>query len=159
MACSCIRGTYDFDLAGKCSDLLYIDRSTWQTGPEYTSIPEYTVAIKFPSGENKSYNVKVGTPLHLDLGQCVPPGVFEFKVDSCTDTYFKRTAILCSLECGYLKAAAKIGKGVEIPFLRSIRERLDYIPTLVETDFIAAQELTETVIQDLKKSNCDCGCY
>lgn len=155
--CSCITGFYDFDLVqDKCSDILYIDRSTWQTGAEYSTTPEYTLDIKFPSGETNSYSVTVGTPLHLDLGSCVTPGVYTFSVDSCQDTWTKRTSILCLLWCGYLRAVAK--RGIDDSITRSIRERLEYIPTLVETDFVAAQELTETVTRDLKKINCGCQC-
>ena len=126
------------------------------TGPEYLSTPEYTVNVKAPSGETSSYNVTVGTPLHMNLGTCVTPGVYTFSVESCQDNYTKRTSILCLLWCGYLRAVAK--RGIDDVVVRSIRERLDYIPTLVETDFVAAQELTETVTRDLRKINCHYQC-
>jgi hypothetical protein len=157
MKCSCIVGYFDFDLVqDKCSDIIYLDRSNWMAGPEYSSTPTYTLKIKAPHGDTSTHNVTVGTPLHLNLGSCVTPGVYTFSVESCQDVYTKRTSILCILWCGYLRAVAK--RGIEDSVVRSIRERLEYIPSLVETDFVAAQELTETVERDLRKINCNCQC-
>lgn len=160
--CACIRETYDFDLIQtSCSNITYIDRSSYQEGADYTDTPGYTVTVKSPSGGTTDYQVTKGIPLHLNLGTCVTPGVYTFTVHSCIDTYSKRVAILCSLWCGYLKAVAKLANravGIDRSAIKSIRERLEYIPLIANTDHETATNLTETVVRDLKKINCECAC-
>ena len=159
MACACIRGSFDFDLIQDvCSDIVYRDRSTWQQGEEFSETPSYTLTIEDPSGKKTDHTVTVGTPLHLNLGECVTPGIFSFEVVSCADKYTKKVAIVCSLWCGYLRSFAKIGKGVDVPFLRSIRERIEHIERIAGTDFVSAQQLTDDVARDIRKINCECAC-
>lgn len=156
MSCACIRKYYDFDIIdnGKCSDVIYLDRSDFQEG--FQGTPEYTLSIENSRGDVTEHQVTVGTALHLDF--TCKPDVYTFKVTSCKENFYKRTAILCELWCGYLKAVAKIGRGVEYETVRSIRERLEYIPLIVNTDFDTAVRLTETVERDLKRINCECKC-
>lgn len=156
MSCACIRKFYDFDIVdtGDCSDVLYIDRSDFQEG--YTGIPSYTLTIENSRGEKTEHSVTQGIPLHLDFS--CKPDVYTFQVTSCTEVFTKRTAILCELWCGYLKAVAKLGKGVEYETVRSIRERLEYIPLIANTDFETAIHLTRTVQRDLLRINCECSC-
>jgi hypothetical protein len=157
--CACIRRFYDFDLQEtNCSKIVYSDRSDFQQGDEYTDTPSYTLNLTSPDGSTSSYNVTVGTGLTIDLGKCTLPGIYEFSVTSCTEVFTKRVPIICSLYCGYLKAVAKLGKGVEVEMLRSIRERLEYITQIASTDFVTASFLIDSVSRDLERINCDCSC-
>lgn len=157
MKCSCIRGTYDFFLdQTQCSNVIYLDHSTWQEGPDYGT-PTYTLSIEDNGGNITEHSVTQGVPLYLDLS--CSSGVYTFSVVSCLDTFTKDVAILCSLECGYLKATAKLGRGVEVETLRSIRERIDFIKQSVGFgDIDTARDLTQSVEFDLKQINCSCKC-
>lgn len=157
MLCDCIR-KFSFDLQqDTCESILFVDRSEWQVGG--SSSPSYNLKLTFPDGTTKTFNVVVGLPTRLDLGKCVPPGVYGIEVSNC-DTFTANVAITCSLWCGWLKAVTKIGKGIHIEIIRSIRERIEWIESLVTYgDVITAQALTNTVERDLKRINCDCSCF
>jgi hypothetical protein len=161
MACACIRDTYDFDLnQADCTDIIYQDRSTFQAGPQYTSPPFYTLNVTDPGGVVKTYEVTSGIPLHLNLGKCLEPGVYTFSVDSCTENFTKKVAILCSIECGYLRAITKIGKGVDVDIVRSIRERIEYAKLSTSFgDINTARELVQSIILDIRRINCECTCF
>lgn len=152
MSCACIR-YFDFDITEPtCKSIIYIDRSSFQGSGGYT------LTLIHPDGTKSNYEVS-NIPLHIDLGTCVPAGVYEFTTSTCGETFSKKFPILCSLECGYLKASAKLGRGIEIESLRSIRERIDRIRELVSYgDIDSAVELTQSVERDLKKINCSCTC-
>jgi hypothetical protein len=156
--CACIRDTYDFDLVQtRCDEILYIDRSTFQEGAEYSSTPSYELYVTFPDGSIKEYSVTKGTPLKLDLGDCPLQGIYTFKAYSCTDSFTKRTAVVCRLYCGWLKAVAKLGQ-LDIETIRSIRERLDYAVEISSTDFITAAKILDSTSRDLDRINCSCQC-
>ena len=155
MQCSCIK-EFDFDLIQtNCRDIIYLDRSLFQDGPGYSKT--YTLNITSQS-VTKSYTVTAGIPLHLDLGGCVDPAVYTFYVDSCTDRFTKKAAIICTLECGWLKAVAKLGQGVDSKVIKELREDIDYISLIANTDYKTAVSLTENVQRRLKQINCDCSC-
>lgn len=158
--CSCIKKDYDFSLSQvSCSSIIYTDRSTWDSGPDYALTPSYTLVVETPSGGEKEFEITVGTSTKLDLGDC-PTGIYKFSVTTCTDKFYKHTAILCNLWCGYLKAFAKIGKGVDNQFIRDIRERLESIPMSVSYgDIITAQQDTEFVTRELRRVECSCSCF
>lgn len=157
--CSCIRGNFDFYIEqNQCSKIIYHDRSTWQTGSEYITPPTYTLNVKDQGGFTKQFQIIVGVSTELDLGKC-PEGIYTFSVTSCTETFTKWAAILCNLYCGYLKAISKIGKGIDVEIVRSIRERLEYIEQTVNGDFLTAKSLVASVEIDLKHINCLCSCY
>lgn len=158
--CSCIRKDFDFDLSQDvCSDITYQDRSVFQEGVDAATVLSYTLDVTDPGGYTKSYDVTVGTPLHLDLGTCVTPGVYTFSTAPCDEVFTKKAAILCTLWCGYLRAFAKIGRGVDTAFVREIRTNLERIQQVVNSDTDTAVILTEKVIRDLKRVNCECACY
>lgn len=157
--CACIRSSYDFDLVQtKCSSITYIDRSVWQSGAEYSDTPSYVLNLTLPDGSTKTYDVTVGTPTHIDLGNCVAAGIYEFSVVSCTEKYSKKIAIICSLYCGWLRAINKLGQGVEIETIRSIRERLEYIEVISSSDILTAAALINSVERDIDKISCQCVC-
>jgi len=160
MSCACIRGTYDFDLTyTTCKDIVYIDRSTWQEGVGFDSNISYSLKITLPDGSIRNETVVVGQPLHLDFGNCPEPGVYNFAVETCGEPFYKDFPILCTLECGRLKAAAKLGRGADVKMLRSIRERIELIEDSVSFgDIISAREHVDTVKRDLKRINCECAC-
>lgn len=161
MKCSCIKGTFDFDLLyTTCKDITFIDRSVWMEGTDFDPTRSYTLTITHPGGSTTTHDVVVGIPLHLDFGECPNPGVYRFSTTSCGELFQKDWAMICTLKCGYLRAVAKVGTpGIETVFLRSIRERIEDIPNVVSYgSIVEAQGLTETVRIDLRKVNCDCQC-
>ncbi len=162
MRCSCIKGDFDFSLEeSSCGAIYYVDRSTWMTGPDYDPVRSYELNITHPSGNTTTHTVVVGIPLLLDLGNCPTPEVYTFSVESCTDEFTKDYPILCTLNCGYLKAAAKLGSaGVNSTVLRDISEGLDRIRELVSYGAIeAAKGLLTNITSKLKSINCDCSCF
>lgn len=158
MACSCIKGLYDFDLTyTSCGDIRYHDRSTWMAGPGYSG-GQYQVTMTAPSGSETTFDVIVGQPVSLDLGDCVEPGVYTFAVTSCEETFTKQKAILCKLWCGWLRAVSKLGT-IETQTIRDIREKIEYIDNAVSFgDIETAQALVKSVTMSLKKINCECSC-
>lgn len=156
--CSCILGTYDFSLdQTACSDIIYQDRSVFQTGADFVSPPTYTLSIEDSGGKITEHKVTVGVPLHLDLS-CAS-GVYKFTVVSCTEVFYKYVAIVCQAECGYLRAVAKLGRGVEVEILRSIRERIEYVKQAVGFgDIETARDLLKTIDRDISMINCSCKC-
>lgn len=157
MGCSCINGWYDFDLIySSCKKILYIDRSVWMVGKDFSS-PQYILTVTNEGGYSKQYEY-TGTPLYLDFGDCPTPGTYTFSVETCGEPFQKRKALLCTLQCGYLRAVAKIDD-LHQDLVTSIRERINQIDHLVShSDFLTASELTDTVVRDLKRINCDCSC-
>ncbi len=160
MPCRCIRDTYDFDLIyTSCKDITYRDRSTWQEGVGFDPNISYTLVITLPGGATQTHQVFVGQELPLNFGNCPEPGIYKFSVNSCTEEFHKYFPILCTLECGYLRAVAKLGKGIDVKGLRSIRERIEHIKDLVSYgDIVSSQDLVDTVERDLSKINCECSC-
>lgn len=151
--CACIQ-EFDFDLIQtNCRDIIFIDHSTFQIGGNKT----YTLHIESQSG-TKTYTVQAGTPLHLDLGGCVDPSVYTFWAESCQYKVTKKAAIICTLWCGWLKSTAKIGRGVDSNTVKNIRENLEYISLIANTDYRTATELTKEVTRIIKSINCDCSC-
>lgn len=151
--CSCIL-EFDFDiLQMDCKNIQYWDRSRFQAGGEKT----YTLNIKSQSG-TKSYTVVSGIPLHLDLGECVDPAVYTFWVDSCTERFTKKAAITCQLDCGWLKAVAKIGKGVKSETIKDLREDIDYVSLIANSDYSTAVKLVDNISRRLRQLECDCFC-
>lgn len=154
--CSCLKGTYDFLITQtRCGEVTYLDRSEWQTGAEFVSAPEFQLSIKFPDGSTRTYDGTVGTPIDLNLGECVEPGVYTASVTSCLDTYSKKFAITCSLWCGFLKSVAKVGYTDHI---RDIKERIERAEISAATDFVTAISLIKSVKRDLERIDCSCGC-
>lgn len=158
MKCSCIVGSYDFSLdQTNCSDIIYLDHSTWQQGADFASPPTYTLSIEDSGGKVTTHEVTVGTPLHLKDLACTP-GVFQFSTISCTKKVTKKVAIICNLWCGWLRAVSKLGE-VDAEIVRSIRVRLEYISLAVSYgDTQTAVELISSVTRDLKRINCSCEC-
>lgn len=155
--CGCIRNDYDFDLKQvSCSKIVYTDKSTFQQGEDYTLTPQYTLNLTLPDGSMKSYTVTVGTPLNLDLGDCVEPGIAEFSVTSCLSTFTKRAALSCQLWCGLLKAAAV--EGITSDRIRELREDILDFELTASTDFITATKLLDKITRDLDRINCRCSC-
>lgn len=155
--CGCIRNDFDFDLNQvNCSKITYTDKSTFQSGEDYTTTPTYTLNLILPDGSEKSYEVTVGTPLDLNLGDCVQPGIATFSVTTCTDKWTKRAALICSLWCGYLKAAAVLG--ISSSKLKEIREDIQDIEIIASSDFITTAKLIEKVDRELDRINCRCQC-
>lgn len=155
--CGCIRNDYDFSLKqDSCSKITYTDHSTFQTGAEYTSTPSYTLNVTLPDGSLKTYTVTVGTPLELELGDCVQSGIAEFSVISCDKKFTKRAALTCQIWCGYLRVAAIHGIGSDK--LKSIREDIQDAELTAATDFITAAKLIEKIDRELDRLNCRCSC-
>lgn len=151
MACACIR-KYDFDLSySSCKDLLYIDRSEFQTPGNYT------LQVIDEAGSIKEYPVTPGIPVRLTIGDCAQ-GIYTFKVpQNCQHEIYKKVAVLCNVKCGWLRAVAKLG--AEHEMIRSLDDRIAQIDYAVRDDRITvAQQLMETVIRDLKRINCECSC-
>lgn len=158
MSCNCIVDVYDFEITqDACDRIYYHDRSTWGKTEAGAKVG-YTLKVTDPTGSVTSYQVIAGVPLKLELGNCAIPGVYDFEVESC-DNFAKKYPIVCSLWCGWLKAVAKLGGAIDVSIITSIRERIEYILKVSSTDFNTARDLTETVIRDLKKINCECSCF
>jgi hypothetical protein len=158
MACSCIKGVYDFDLTyTSCADIRYIDRSVWMAGPGYTG-GQYEVKMSGPGGDTRTFDIVVGQTAVLDLGNCVTPGVYTFEVTSCETVFTKQVAITCQLWCGWLRAVAKLGS-LDTATVRTLREHLEYIDYAVSYgDIETAQTLVKSVSSGLAKINCECSC-
>lgn len=152
MACVCIR-KYDFDLSyTSCKDLVYVDRSEFQSEGG-----TYTLQVINETGNVKEYpNILPGVPVRIDIGKCTS-GIFTFAVVLCDKDYSKKRAVLCLEKCGWLKAVAKLG--AENPMIRSLDDRISQIDYAVRDDRITvAQDLLVTVRRDLKRINCECAC-
>lgn len=159
MSCACIRDSFDFSLIqDHCGRISYIDRSTYQYG--FTGTPTYELTITNPGGFKQTYQVTKGIPLHLDFGPCPKADVYLFEVTTCGEPFSKNYPILCTLECGRIKATAKLGKGVDLPTLRSIREDIEFIKESVGFgDIVTARELIQVVQRTLDKLLCSCDCF
>lgn len=157
--CACIRKDFDFDLIGsKCSDIVYVDHSTFQEGPDYSDFPTYTLSIEDPNGSVTSHQVTKGIPLHLNFGKCVVPGVYTFSADSCTEKFYKKAVITCTLWCGYARVAAKLGKAVDSVTLRSIRERIESAEGSASNDFLTAAAHINAAERLIERYDCGCAC-
>lgn len=155
--CGCIRGTYDFSLQQtRCDHIIYTDLSTFQEGSEYTLTPSYELKVTLPDDSIKTYTVTSGTPLDLEFGECMEPGIAIFEVVSCTEKFTKRVALTCSWWCGYLKAASS--QGISAEKLKSIREDIQDVELIASTDFITASKLGDKITRELERINCRCSC-
>lgn len=104
--CSCIKGQYDFFINEvTCDKILYQDNSLWMSGDNYEIPTVYEIEVLDFDKETKDAKLLKKTEVNglgmTDISKSfsIKDGIYQFKISSCQNTYFKTVAILPKLQC------------------------------------------------------------
>jgi hypothetical protein len=160
MACSCIRGVYDFDLRVIDTEtLVYKDLSDWMDDHNYIHPVSYDIYITIPaSSSKKKITVQVDNLNKIKEFGKLKDGIYCFETESCGVKYKKSIGIFPNAECCIKQAWATLGE----QFADKIREVENYLKDasvnaeynniqIASKNLLIAQKLLENI-------KCDCTC-
>ena len=102
--CGCIKGKYDFYINEiNCDKILYQDLSLWMEGENYVVPDKYEIEVYSQSGGTKTLikKIEVNGLGITDISKLLllKDAVYELKVVSCQNTYYRWVAVLPKMQC------------------------------------------------------------
>lgn len=165
MACSCIKGDYNFLLTSlDCETILYQDLSEWMEAEDREVPDTYEVSVDLPGKKSAIVNVAAQgytklTPASFNLDtRSLPDGIYCFTTTSCGITYKRWKAITCALECCLTDLIANTPPNGDFSQIFKIENAIKSIHIEAEKQNLSrAQEHLATATLLLKSYNCNCN--
>lgn len=167
MACECIAGLYKFSLNYlDCKSIQYTDLSLWMGDNGYATPSDYIVEITVP-GYSTPVEVSVGTYgstniTSATLGlptECLPDGIYCFRVVNCDKIYTATKAMVCGLRCGLYRATEKAKTDKEWNVVHELEMLITSVELYAERGMTqSAQDAFDKAQRTLHNINCNCPC-
>ena len=166
MACGCIKKqaqAFDFNLESlDCKTLIFTDLSNWMEEEPYILPSKQEVEVTLPSGSiiTLNFNPKSVTKFtgeELKAKDCLPNGIYCFKVESCGHIMSRHKAVVCKLECKLDNLIAKASRSEDWDVIQEISNLI--LSVKINTEIGKHQLATELYkIADKKLTRLDCEC-